>query len=43
MAEYERQWLDRPTIREIREQHHDERSHTIQAGTVVERDKRTSR
>jgi hypothetical protein len=40
IAEYERQWLDHPTIREIREQHQDECSQTIQAGKVVRKRKR---
>jgi hypothetical protein len=40
IAEYEREWLTRPTITEIREQHRDERSKTIRAGKVVKRRKR---
>lgn len=39
MEEYERQWLNRPTIAEIREQHRDERSKTIQAGKVMKKRK----
>jgi hypothetical protein len=40
IAEYERQWLNRPTITEIREQHRDERSKIIQGGKVVRQRKR---
>jgi len=39
IAEYERQWLNHPTIREIREQHQDECSQTIQAGKVLKKRK----
>jgi hypothetical protein len=43
IAEYERQWLTRPTITELREQYRDECAQIIQAGKVVKKGKRTQR